>query len=349
MVEQPLRILHYLNQFFGGIGGEEQAGQPPELREGPVGPGRLLATLAPGDRVVATLIVGDNFFQEQREQAAVAVRDALDRFKPDLLLAGPAFQAGRYGIACAEVCRLAEAAGVPAVTGMHLENPAVAIYSQQVYLVSTGPTPTALPAALRTMLSLGRKLANGQELGPAAEEGYLPRGVRRQGFREQPGAQRAVEMLLAKLKGERFVSEIPYQPVDRVSPAEPLADLAATKIALLTTGGLVRKGNPDGMPSSNARRYLRIDVSGMPELRAEDFQAYHAGYFNGIACSDPNYILPLRYVRELEQRGAVGAIHPTIYGLPGVGTPVASARRLGAEIAQELHAADVGGALLVAT
>ena len=83
--------------------------------------------------------------------------------------------------------------------------------------------------------------------------------------------------------------------------------------------------------------------------RAEDFEAYHSGYFNGVASGDPNYILPLRSVRQLEQEGKIGRVHPTIYGLPGVGTPVASARRLGEQIAQELRQADVGGALLVAT
>ena len=41
MAVQPrkLSVLHFLNQFFGGVGGEEQAGLPPELREGPLGRG----------------------------------------------------------------------------------------------------------------------------------------------------------------------------------------------------------------------------------------------------------------------------------------------------------------------
>jgi glycine reductase len=349
MTQQPLRVLHYVNQFFGGIGGEEHAGRPPELREGSVGPGRLLTGLLDGGQVAATLICGDNFFQEQPEQAAAALREAIAAVRPDVVLAGPAFQAGRYGIACGEVCRLSQAEGLPAVTGMHAENPAVPIYSQQVYIVGTGPTPTVMPEALRLMVRLAGKLAAGQELGPAAEEGYLPRGVRKQGERDRPGAVRAVDMLVAKLRGQPFISEIPYQPVDRVSPARPLGALSDATIALLTTGGLVRRGNPDRMPSGNARSFLRIDVSGMPELRAEDFEAYHSGYFNGVASGDPNYILPLRSVRQLEGEGKIGRVHPTIYGLPGVGTPVAAARRLGEQIAQELRQADVGGALLVAT
>ena len=34
-----LRIVHYINQFFANIGGEEKADYQPELREGIVGPG----------------------------------------------------------------------------------------------------------------------------------------------------------------------------------------------------------------------------------------------------------------------------------------------------------------------
>ena len=103
------------------------------------------------------------------------------------------------------------------------------------------------------------------------------------------------------------------------------------------------------MTSSNARRYLRFDVGDLAELTNDQFEAYHAGYYNSIASVDPNYILPLRYARMLEDEGTIGKVHPRIYALHGVSTPVAWARRLGAENAQELHQADVGGALLVAT
>ena len=33
------KIVHYLNQFFGGIGGEDKAGVQPEVREEKIGPG----------------------------------------------------------------------------------------------------------------------------------------------------------------------------------------------------------------------------------------------------------------------------------------------------------------------
>src|SRR2546428_1583235 len=60
---EPVRVLHYLNQFFAGLGGEEQTGLTPRAITGPVGPGRALETLmGGGGRVVATLVCGDNAF-----------------------------------------------------------------------------------------------------------------------------------------------------------------------------------------------------------------------------------------------------------------------------------------------
>jgi len=35
-----MRVVHYLNQFFGGLGGEEMAGTALESRDGAVGPAR---------------------------------------------------------------------------------------------------------------------------------------------------------------------------------------------------------------------------------------------------------------------------------------------------------------------
>src|SRR6266545_3187281 len=196
-----VRVGHYLNQFFAGVGAEEQANLAPEAREGPVGPGRLLQTrLGDAGRVVSTLVCGDNFFNERPEAAQAAVRAWLEDVRPDIVVAGPAFAAGRYGAACAEVCRLAAEAKVHALTGMHPENPGVLLYPR-AYVIPTGSNAADTPRALAAMVDLARKLAAGTAVGPAATEGYLPRGVRRPGLRETSGAERAVAMLVAKLRG----------------------------------------------------------------------------------------------------------------------------------------------------
>ena len=44
-----LRVVHYLNQFFAGMGGEDKAGIGPRVMEGATGPGRAVQ-MALGER-----------------------------------------------------------------------------------------------------------------------------------------------------------------------------------------------------------------------------------------------------------------------------------------------------------
>jgi len=346
----PLRVVHYVNQFFGGIGGEDQAHVGVTAKAGPVGPGRALETaLGDGARVEATLIGGDNFVSERGEEAARAITAELDRIKPDVLVAGPAFGSGRYGLACALACKVAQGRGIAAITAMHPENPGATSARREIYIVPTGASTTSMPAALNALAPLVRRLGRGETLGPAEVEGYIPRGVRRVHDRGRPGYQRALDMLLDKLHGRPYRSEVPYAAPERVPPAPPIADLSRARIAMVTTGGLVRKGNPDKQVSANAVRYHRHTVSELESLSPADWEAYHAGYFNHIVNSNPNYILPLSFLRDLERQGRVGKVHEHIYALPGVSTPVAVSAGHGRSIAADLTAGGVDGALLVAT
>ena len=36
---KEIRVVHYINQFFGGLGGEDKADTPPQITEGAAGPG----------------------------------------------------------------------------------------------------------------------------------------------------------------------------------------------------------------------------------------------------------------------------------------------------------------------
>lgn len=349
MAEQ-LRVAHFLNQFFGGIGGEDKANVPVEVREGPVGPGRPLQQLL-GERgqIVVTIISGDNYFSEQQEQALKAVTQALAEAQPHIVVAGPAFDAGRYGLACGAVCQAAQEMGIPAVTGMHPENPGALAFRRDVVIIPTGATPTEMQEVLRRLCVLAVKLGNGEELGPAEDEGYLSRGLRKLAWREEPGYLRAVNLLARKLRGQPFLSEVPFQPPERVPPASPIADLTRASIVLVSTGGLIPKGNPDRQSSGNADQYFSYSIEGLPMLTPDDWEAYHGGYYNLIASQNPNYILPLLQMRQFEAEGVVGQVFPRIFTLPGVSTPVAKSQRLGREIASELSEAGVDGAILVAT
>ena len=120
-----MRIVYYLNQFFGGIGGEEEAGRPPEIRPNALGPGRLLEQiLGEHSKVVTTVICGDNYAAENVQEVVDAVFGAIQEAQGALLVAGPCFQAGRYGTAAGAVCAaVQDSLGIPAITAMASENP----------------------------------------------------------------------------------------------------------------------------------------------------------------------------------------------------------------------------------
>ena len=179
-MSSPLRVVHYVNQFFGGIGGEEAANVGVSLEDTPAGAGRALQqALGDAGSVAGMLVCGDNYFNEREAEAVAAIKGHLEALQPDILVAGPAFGSGRYGLACAEVCKTAQGLGIQAVTGMHPDNPGAMSGWPDVLMVPTGETSADMPQALAAMVRLAGKLGRGEALGPAEADGYMPRGVRR--------------------------------------------------------------------------------------------------------------------------------------------------------------------------
>ena len=141
-----LRVVSYLNQFFGQLGGEEKAGVGPQVVDGAVGAARAVQqALGDAGTVVATVICGDNYAAEHAERATAELVKLVAAARPDLLIAGPAFLAGRYGVACGALCDAVQAElKIPAVTGMHAENPGVELYRRRVYVGQTGAEATRM-------------------------------------------------------------------------------------------------------------------------------------------------------------------------------------------------------------
>lgn len=346
-----LRVVHYLNQFFGGLGGEEHANAPVQVMEGAVGPGRALqAALGEDATVVATIVAGDNYFVEETGASHPAALAAVDEHRPDVVVAGPAFDAGRYGLACAQLCRLVQERGIPAVTAMVSDNTGIITYGSDIVAVPTGTSPAEMASVMGKLARLATKMGRGEELGSAEDEGYLPRGLRKPVVRERPGAQRAVDMFEARLLGNEFTSEVWIRNYDEITPPPPLDTLAGKTVALVTSGGMVPVGNPDGLGSARAEAYFRYDISGLTELAVGEFMSVHGGFnTRWLNTHDPNYALPLRTLRALESEGVIGSLYPTYFATTGNQTAVAAARRIGKEIAAELREQEVDAALLVAT
>lgn len=351
MSDRPLRVVHYLNQTFGGVGGEEAAGIGPSLVEGPVGPGRVVAS-ALGDEgtVVATVICGDNYVAERLETAIPELVALVRSAQPDLLLAGPAFNAGRYGQACGALCQaVSRELDIPAVTGMAGENPGVELYHRDVYVSRTGETARNMADDVRAMLGLGRRLAAGDPVGRPGESGYFPRGQVREEIADQPAAVRAVDMLLAKLAGQPYESEVRL-PRFRPTPAPPpVPDLKRARVALITDGGLVPRGNPDGMESRAATRFGVYPIGGVSDLQSEDYEVHHGGYDTSYAKADPDRLIPLDAARELEAAGVIGELYDHFLSTCGLANPLDNSRRLGREMAAHLREAGVDAVILTST
>ena len=145
-----MRVIHYLNQFFAGEGGEDAAYAEVHAKPGAIGPGKAVEN-ALGNRgnVVATVICGDNWFSENTSKAVEKIISLILPYDPDILIAGPAFEAGRYGIACGTICQEVQARlKIPAVTAMYKENTAVEIFKKNIYILSTEDSVKGMAGAV---------------------------------------------------------------------------------------------------------------------------------------------------------------------------------------------------------
>jgi glycine reductase complex component B subunit gamma len=351
-MDKPLRVVHYLNQFFGQVGGEDKAGTKPFSKEGPVGPGlAFAAAFADEATIVGTIICGDSYFNENMDEAGQQVLDMIAEYAPDVVIAGPAFNAGRYGVACGWVTKaVQERMQIPAVTGMYAENPGVEIYQKTVYIVSTSDSAAGMRKAVPTMANLALKLAKKEPLGSAEEEGFMERGAARKNFfTNERGAKRAVDMLIAKLNGQPFTTEYPMPEFDRVFPQPAIENRKRAKIALVTSGGIVPKGNPDRLEASSASKFGKYPLADLMELTDETHETAHGGYDPVYANQDPDRVVPLDVMRELEAAGEIGSLHPYFYSTVGNGTSVANAKRFAQSIAHELVNEGVQAVILTST
>ncbi|MBQ2928199.1 MAG: glycine/betaine/sarcosine/D-proline family reductase selenoprotein B, partial [Oscillospiraceae bacterium] len=234
------RVVHYINQFFANVGGEEMAHIAPELREGKVGPGAAFETAWKGEAVIVnTIVCGDSFFAEHEKEAKETVVNWVKEINPDMFIAGPAFNAGRYGYACANIAlEVKTQLGIPVLTGMYEENPGADL-KDKILITPTANSAAGMRKAAPTMAALALKLMKGEKLGASCEDGYMPNGIRVNFFEKERGAKRAVKMLLNKINGKPFTTEFPMPNFDRVEPGKAIPDMSKVVLGLATSGGIV--------------------------------------------------------------------------------------------------------------
>jgi glycine reductase complex component B subunit gamma len=341
-----MKVVHYINQFFAGVGGEDSAASGPSSAAGAKGPGRKLAGLLGDDHeIVATVWCGDDY--------AVGTAGAIDEIlalivaaEPDLVVAGPAFTSGRYGLACARVVAAATAAGLPAVACMHPDNPGLD-EAGTAPVVASGEVARTMAATLTTLAGAARTLLSGEPL--TADDGRIGRLPRRSELDERNAATRAVDLVLARLAGDRDATEVPLPRFDQVTPAAPVDDVSTVTVAFVTEGGLVPDANPGGLESARATRWLRYPIEDRSALEPGEWRSVHGGFSTVHANADPNRILPLDAARQLEAEGRIGALMPEYFVTTGNGTSVANARRFGVEWAADIRRSGARAAILTST
>jgi glycine/betaine/sarcosine/D-proline reductase family selenoprotein B len=346
------KVLLYINQFFGGIGGEEKADFEPKLVNGTLGPGIIIQKMLKDAEITHTIICGDNFMNTHKEEALSRIRKFIETFSFDLFLAGPAFQSGRYGMSCGEICKfISENYNIPAITSMNQENPGVEAYHEcpQVYIMKGHKRATNLHDDVVQMASLANKFISNSEILWASAEGYFEHGVRKEVFVDKTSCDRAVDMLLAKLSGDSYETEYKIEIHDTVPPAKAIADIKNSTIAIITSGGLVPIGNPDHMPSGTSSIWKRYPIDNLDAFRSGEFYSVHGGFSTNNVNKDPEVLLPLSTIKELNAEGAFGHLHPFYYVTTGNLTTLKESQRMGKEIANTLKEEKVDGAIFVST
>ena len=345
------KIVHYLNQFFAGIGGEDKADFEPEVREEIIGPGGALqAALGADYEIVATVICGDNYFGENLDAATDTIIEMVKKYEPDVFVAGPAFNAGRYGVACGTICKaVEERLGIPVLTAEYEENPGTDMFRKDLIIVKTGNSAADMKNCVPVMAKLIKKLATGEEVLGPKEEGYHERGIRVNYFAEERASSRAIKMLLKKMKGEPFETDLPMPKFDRVDPAAPVTDIKHATIAIVTSGGVVPQGNPDHIESSNATKFGEYSIAGMDHMDPKDFTTIHGGYDRQFVMANPNLVVPLDVLREMEKEGEFGKLYDSFFTTTGTGTATGSAAKFGDAIGKKLVEDHVDAVILVST
>lgn len=352
-MNKKMKAVYYINQFYAGIGGEDKADQGLIVYHEAKGPGTKLNEIWQGElEIVKTIVCGDNFINRAQDYDSVKdeIIETIRNSEADVLIAGPAFNAGRYGTACAKICDLAKnQLQIPAVTAMWKENPAIKMYVKNNYILPSTETAAGMRKTLPHLASFSLKLAKGLKIGGAKEEGYFPTGHRYNEYHQETGAKRVVDMLLSKLYQTSFDTEVPLRGFENIQAAPKITNMSDAKIALITTGGLVPKGNPDHLKQAFSVTYGSYEIGNKETLKKDYYESIHGGYDTTDVNQDPHRLIPLDGLQALLKNHKIKGIYHKFLTTCGIGTNIESSNHIGAQMAKELNEAQIQGAILTTT
>ncbi|MBR5490263.1 MAG: glycine/betaine/sarcosine/D-proline family reductase selenoprotein B [Oscillospiraceae bacterium] len=345
-----LRVVHYINQFFGQIGGEDAANSEIIVEEKPIGPGiGINSMLAGRGEIVATIICGDNYIAEDLDAVTEKVVEIVKQYEPDIFFAGPAFNAGRYGVACGSVCAaVKKQLGIPAVTAMFEENPGREIYAPDICILKAADNARRMAVELKKMVAFGLSLYDGTIEYDPEKEGFFERGWMILKRHEERASMRAINMLMDKMANRPYKTEIPMQIEEKIPAPAPLTNLAESTIVLITDGALCPQGNPEGMKTSTSTQFHVYSTEGKDSLTKEEYTCVHGGFDTSYVLADPNRLVPLDALRKLERDG-VCKVHNAFLSTSGLTTPVTNSINIAKGMIEYVRNHGIDAAILTST
>lgn len=161
-----------------------------------------------------------------------------------------------------------------------------------------------------------------------------------------PAPTRCLDMLLNKYYEKDYQSEVVMVSPGRLRLPSLKKRLKDATIMLITDGGLVPKGNPDRIPSTSADRFGIYPLHNSEALSSEDYEISHQGYDNSFVEADPNRLLPVDALRELEHTGIIGKLFDVFISTTGVMTSTEKSMHLGKQIADYVSNQPVDAVLI---
>lgn len=344
------KIVHYLNQFFGQIGGEDSAYQEPIYKKGPVGPGVFLNSELKDADIIGTVICGDNYASENVQELIQFVHQVVLNEKPDILIAGPAFNSGRYGLACSNVCKSVKLKfNISCLTGLYKENPAVDLFRSDIDILKTKSNVAGMKEAVQHISLILTKYEKGIAFSDVDPKILFSRGRLKNIIDANNASFRAIQIIKSLLDGHEVETEINFPNRTRQKKAILAKNLSESEIALVTDGGLVPAGNPDRLETRGASKFVCYNINELDHLDRNLWSVVHEGYDNQYVLQDPNRLVPLDALRHFEKIGKIKKIHHNLISTTGVATALAACKTMGRDIGEFLVKHNVDAVILTST
>ena len=138
----------------------------------------------------------------------------------------------------------------------------------------------------------------------------------------------------------------PAQVNDTAPYVAPTKPLAASRLAIVTTAGLHRRGDRPFVPGDQSYRVIPSDTPA-----ADIIQSHTSiGFDRAAIIRDVNISFPIERARELVRRGELGGLGPSCYSFMGALRDVMRLEaETGPEVARRLSEEGVDAALITPT